>query len=163
MSVHSQTEKDRRPEASPTVPEDFEVCRIPDGRFADAVGPLYVHRVEPARFGFLAGPVHGNVRETVHGGMLMTLADQVLGLTVMQAVGLDTSVVTVSLHCDFVSVARPGDWIEGEASVTRATKSLVFVRGTLYRDGATVLSAAGVWKKIRRPARDPSDSQEHEP
>lgn len=163
MSVHSQTGKDRRSEASPTVPEDFEVCRIPDGRFAEAVGPLYVHRVEPARFGFLAKPVHGNFLETIHGGMLMTLADQVLGLTVMQAVGFDTSVVTVSLHCDFVSVARPGDWIEGEASVTHMTKSLVFVRGALYRDGTTVLSAAGVWKKIRRPARHPSDSQENEP
>lgn len=155
--------KHRPPDASPTVPEDFEVCRIPDGRFAEAVGPLYVHRVEPARFGFLARPVHGNFLETIHGGMLMTLADQVLGLTVMQAVGFDTSVVTVSLHCDFVSVARPGDWIEGDATVTRITRSLVFVRGALYRDGATVLSAAGVWKKIRRPARNPSDSQEEQP
>ncbi len=132
------------------VPAGFVACRIADGRFAEAVGPLYVHEGEPARFGFLAGSRHANVRDTVHGGMLMTLADQVLGLTVMQAVGLETPVVTVSLHCDFVSAAKPGDWIEGEASVTRMTRSLVFVRGSLSHGGQVVLSAAGVWKKLRR-------------
>lgn len=135
---------------APTVPAGFVICRIADGRFADAVGPLYVRDGEPARFGFLAESRHGNVRETVHGGMLMTLADQVLGLTVMQAVGLETPVVTVSLHCDFVSAAKPGDWIEGEATVTRMTRSLVFVRGSLSHGGHVVLSAAGVWKKLRR-------------
>ena len=134
----------------PTVPAGFVICRIADGRFAEMVGPLYIREGEPARFGFLADSRHGNVRETIHGGMLMTLADQVLGLTVMQAVGLETPVVTVSLHCDFVSGARPGDWIEGEATLTRMTRSLVFVRGSLSHRGHVVLSAAGVWKKLRR-------------
>ncbi len=138
------------PSYVPAVPAGFAPCRIADGRFAKAVGPLYVHEGDPARFGFLAEPRHGNVRETVHGGMLMTLADQVLGLTVMQTVGLETPVVTVSLHCDFVSSVKPGEWIEGEATVTRTTASLVFVRGSLSHDGRVVLSAAGVWKKLRR-------------
>jgi acyl-coenzyme A thioesterase PaaI-like protein len=131
------------------VPPGFVICRIADGRFAESVGPLYVHEGEPPRFGFLAEPRHGNVRESVHGGMLMTLADQVLGLTVMQAVGLETPVVTVSLHCDFVSAARPGEWIEGEATITRMTRSLIFVRGSLSHGRRVVLSAAGVWKKVR--------------
>lgn len=135
---------------APAVPAGFVICRIADGRFAEAVGPLYVREGESTRFGFLAESRHGNVRETVHGGMLMTLADQVLGLTVMQAVGLETPVVTVSLHCDFVSAAKPGDWIDGEATVTRITRSLVFVRGSLSHGGDVVLSAAGVWKKLRR-------------
>jgi len=139
------------PSRVPTVPAGFVPCRIADGSFAEAVGPLYVREGEPVRFGFLAESRHGNVRETVHGGMLMTLADQVLGLTVMQAVGLETPVVTVSLHCDFVSAAKPGDWIEGEATVTQITRTLVFVRGSLSHHGAVVLSAAGVWKKLRRP------------
>lgn len=135
-----------RPE--PAVPPGFVICRIADGRFAESVGPLYLREGEPARFGFLAEPRHGNVRESVHGGMLMTLADQVLGLTVMQAVGLETPVVTVSLHCDFVSAASPGEWIEGEATITRMTRSLIFVRGSLSHGQRVVLSAAGVWKKV---------------
>lgn len=135
---------------APGVPAGFVPCGIADGRFAEAVGPLYIREGEPVRFGFRAESRHGNVRETVHGGMLMTLADQVLGLTVMQAVGLDTPVVTVSLHCDFVSAAKPGDWIEGEATVTQITRTLIFVRGSLSHHGGVVLSAAGVWKRLRR-------------
>ncbi len=145
------------------VPRDFVVCRIADGRFARAVGPLYVREGEPARFGFLAEARHGNRREAVHGGMLMTLADQVLGLTVMQAVGLDTPVVTVSLHCDFVSAAMPGDWIEGEATVTRMTRSLIFVRGSLVHGDRVVLSAAGVWKKLRRAPGAAATEGTHDP
>lgn len=142
------------------VPLGFTPCRIADGRFAEAVGPLFVSDTEPARFGFLAEARHGNVRETVHGGMLMTLADQVLGLTVMRTVGLETPVVTVSLHCDFVSSVKPGDWIEGEATVTRTTASLVFVRGSLSLDERVVLSAAGVWKKLRRARPEGTETRE---
>ncbi len=147
---------------SSAVPPGFEICRIADGCFAEYVGPLYVREGEPARFGFLAQPRHGNVHEAVHGGMLMTLADQVLGLTVMQAVGLETPVVTVSLHCDFVSAARPGDWIEGEATITRMTRSLIFVRGSLGCGRSVVLSAAGVWKKVSHPPRRQAGIRERE-
>lgn len=133
-------------------PPGFAVCRIADGRFAETVGPLYLRAAAPVRFGLLAEARHGNVHGAVHGGLLMTLADQVLGLTVMQSVGLETPVVTVSLHCDFVSAVRPGDWIEGEATITRVTRSLVFVHGSLVHGGGVVLSAAGVWKKVRGSA-----------
>lgn len=145
------------------VPRGYAPCRIADGRFAELVGPLYVREGEPLRFGFRAGAHHGNVRAAVHGGMLMTLADQVLGLTVMHAVGLRTPVVTVSLSCDFVAAAMPGDWIEGEASVTRAARSLVFVRGCLFNERGVVLSAAGVWKKLDRAQHPHTGRHEGKP
>ncbi len=139
------------------VPEGFEPCPVTDGRFADLVGTLYQRRDEPGRFGFPVEARHANVRETVHGGLLMTRADQVLGITVRRAVGMDVPVVTVSLHCDFVSGAVAGDWIDGEATIARVTKTLVFVRGTLACNGEVVLSAAGVWKMLRRPAARAAD------
>lgn len=136
-----------------TVPPDFALCPIPDGMFAQMVGPLYLRQgTDGPRFGFLAQDRHGNDMLGVHGGMLMTLADQVLGLTVMMAVD-HAKVVTVSLNCDFVSPALPGQWIEGQALVVRKTSSLIFVRGSLWVGDAVVVSAAGVWKRARpRPA-----------
>lgn len=134
---------------SENAPPGFALCDIADGQFAEMVGPLYVRRdAGGTSFGFRAAPRHGNVRGAVHGGMLMTLADQVLGLTVMEAVDL-APMVTISLNCDFVAAAMPGDWIEGRATVVRTTRSIVFVRGTLTVRDAVVLSASGIWKRVR--------------
>jgi uncharacterized protein (TIGR00369 family) len=132
-----------------TIPADFVACPIPDGRFASMVGPLYWRKGgEVPRFGWRAEADHANDMGGVHGGMLMTLADQVLGLTVMEAVD-GAKVVTLSLNCDFVSGARPGQWIEGEAHIIRKTSSLIFVRGILTANDSVVLSAAGIWKRAR--------------
>lgn len=137
---------DRR---EPEPPPGFVPCDIADGRFADMVGPLYVRRdAQGSCFGLRAEARHGNVRGSVHGGMLMTLADQVLGLTVLEAVDL-APMATISLNCDFVSAAMPGEWIEGRAAVVRTTRSIVFVRGTLTVREAVVLTASGIWKRLK--------------
>ena len=78
----------------------------------------------------------------------MTLADQVLGLTVVRALG-NNPAATVSLNCDFINGAVPGDLIEGEAKVTRITNSVVFVQGSLYCGERLILTASGLWKRIR--------------
>lgn len=132
------------------MPAGFVRCTTPDGRFADMVGPLYVCRDEGGTsYGFRVEARHGNVRGAMHGGMMMTLADQVLGLTVVDAVR-DAPVVTVSLNTDFVAAAFPGDWLVGRAEIVRKARSLVFVRGTLCRDDEIVLNAVGIWKQVRR-------------
>lgn len=140
--------------------EGFQRCDIPDGLFAEHVGPLYVRRDERGvLFGFEAAPHHGNERQGVHGGMLMTLADQVLGLTVLEAIGWGPA-ATVSLNCNFVSSAVPGDWIEGRAEVVRVTRSLVFVRGTLSTRDAVVLTADGLWKILDGKPKAIDDDEE---
>ena len=132
------------------VPQGYEVCRMPDGEFGDGVGPLLV-RSDESGFALRARPKHCNARGTVHGGMLMTLADQVLGLTVQRAVG-SVDVATVSLNCDLVSGAAVGDLIEGEATITRMTRSIVFVRGRLRCGDRVILTASGLWKRLQ-PSR----------
>ncbi len=131
-----------------SMPAGFLPCATPDGLFAEMVGPLYVREEETGTiFGFRVHARHGNLHGTMHGGMLMTLADQVLGMTVMDAVG-DVPVVTVSLNTEFVAAAFPGDWLVGRAEIVRKTRSLIFVRGTICREDDIVLSAAGVWKQF---------------
>jgi uncharacterized protein (TIGR00369 family) len=134
-------------------PPGFAVSTIFDGQFADRVGPLFEKPLPDGGcvFGMRVRPDHCNARQTMHGGMMMTLADQVLGLTVDRALENDGLSATVSLNCDLIAAALPGDWVEGEAEVVRKTRSIVFVRGTLRRaeSGEVLLSASGLWKRLK--------------
>jgi uncharacterized protein (TIGR00369 family) len=128
------------------MPTGFEPCTFWDGEFGEAQGTLYWSESRQ-RFAFRVSERHRNANGGIHGGMLMTLADQVLGITVVRAIG-NRPAATVSLNCDLVAGAMPGDLVEGTAEVTRITRSIVFVQGTLFRGQQRLLSAAGSWKPL---------------
>jgi uncharacterized protein (TIGR00369 family) len=119
-----------------------------EGGFDRLVGPLY-RRAAPDGWAcaFLADERHANRRGVVHGGMLVTFADHALGMNVWHAVG-GKPCATVTLSTDFVSAARPGDWVECDCAVTRVANALVFVRGRVHVGERTVLTATGVWKRL---------------
>jgi uncharacterized protein (TIGR00369 family) len=141
---------DQRPQAiredDDAMPDGYLPCTMPDGTFGQLLGALYQSR-DGKSFAFRVSERHGNARGVVHGGMLMTMADQVLGLTVQQAIDGGPA-ATVSLNCDFIAAAQPGDLIEGTAEVTRVTRSIVFVQGRLQCGERLIMSAAGLWKRL---------------
>lgn len=139
------------------APPGYRLCLMPDGPFTEPLGPLFI-REDGSGFAFRATERHCNARGGVHGGMLMTFADQVLGLAVQRAVG-SLDVATVSLNCDLVAGAVPGDLIEGEAEISRISRSIVFVRGTLGCGGRILMNASGLWKRLRGQA-GPAGEQE---
>jgi len=131
------------------TPPGYELCDMPDGEFTRALGPLFIRLTDSGpRFAFRAGSRHTNVRGVVHGGMLMTFADQALGLTAQRALNT-VALATVSLNCDLVASAKPGDLIEGEATITRTTNRLVFLKGTITCSDAVLLNASGLWARLR--------------
>lgn len=138
------------------APPGYRLCLMPDGPFTEPLGPLFI-RDDGSGFAFRATMRHCNARGVVHGGMLMTFADQALGLTVQRALG-SLDVATVSLNCDLVAGAVPGDLIEGEAEVTRISRSIVFVRGTLRCGERILMNASGLWKRLRGQA-EPAGGQ----
>lgn len=91
---------------------------------------------------------HCNSKGITHGGMLMAFADGLLGT----AVYLETKTValTARMNSDFLSSARPGEWLEGTARVTRATSSVAFCEAELYVGSRSVLHATGVFKLMQR-------------
>ena len=145
---------------SADVPDGYEP-EPEDNAFVALVGPVFRKTDgDRARFLFDAQEKHRNPRGVVHGGMLMTFMDNLLAHVVTRAVG-DARKATMSLSCDFVAPARPGQRIEGSGEVTRVTRSMVFARGAITADGATVATGAGVWKLLgdarpKPPADDPS-------
>ncbi len=117
------------------------------------VGPIFCkppevnEAAEKAHFYLETKAEHANGDGYIHGGLMMGMADTILGARVRIAVE-DQRCSTVSLNCDFVAPAKIGDRITGVAWVTRKTRSVVFVSGTLNVGGTIVMSATGIWKIV---------------
>jgi uncharacterized protein (TIGR00369 family) len=127
------------------VPEGYELFPVAGG-FEAHVGPLYFRRLGGAvRLGFRVAEKHLNPRQTLHGGMMMTLIDDAIAM----AVGMETAspaMATVSLSGDFLAAAKADEWVEAEGEVVRRTRELVFTRGTIVCGERTLFTASGVWK-----------------
>lgn len=134
----------------PEPPEGF-VRSEARGPFSTHNGP-YFHRPasEDGTVGqaFYALPRHANGIGLVHGGMLSAFMDGVLA----QAVGRGTGLVGVTIHLsvDFLHMAREGDWIVGEARMTRATKDVAFAEGVARARGVDVVRASGIFKLMAK-------------
>jgi uncharacterized protein (TIGR00369 family) len=112
--------------------------------FNKHVGPIW-RAPDGAEFLFDVRDVHLNGGGALHGGMAMALADVVLGRTVRDALN-DGRALTISLNCDFVGPAKLGDRVRGTATITRRTRSIVFITGELTVEGKPILTATGIWK-----------------
>ncbi len=135
----------RAPDLGPTFEPVFDVG------FNAYLGSIYRQiSADPDvshRYVFDVGPNHLNGSGFTHGGLLMTVADAVLGSTVARRVG--HMCTTISLNCDFISAAQQGERIEGTALITRQTRTVVFVGGELHVEGRTLMTATGIWKTLK--------------
>ena len=131
--------------------------RLPDGAedissggFNLFAGPFYrlADAGEVRRFAFIALDKHMNYSGTVHGGLLMTFADIAMSRTSRLSTGA-RSCSTVALNCDFAGPGRLGDLIEIRVSVTKATRTLVFLSGQLSAGDRAVMTATGLWRIVR--------------
>ncbi|MSO65274.1 MAG: PaaI family thioesterase [Alphaproteobacteria bacterium] len=125
---------------------------VPTGNvagFHSAVGPFLVSPAGPPwRMGFRVLDRHTNPHGLADGGMLMTLTDHLIGITIFRTVERGTQAVTISLNGDFLGPGRRGDWVEGKAVITRKTRDLIFARAEIYCERNPIMAASGVWKIV---------------
>lgn len=125
--------------------------RSGQGPFTREVGPIWVKRekdgADGSAYALQAEERHTNSLGAVHGGMLMTLADHVLGWMVWDAVDRAPA-VTVSLNNQFIASAKAGDFIEMRGRIVRQTRSLIFIQGDATVGGRIVLTSEGIWKVL---------------
>jgi uncharacterized protein (TIGR00369 family) len=116
--------------------------------FPHFVGPI-LERLEEGRriFAFVADARHVNDRGVVHGGMLVTFADQAFGEVVLDSVDRRLC-ATVQLNTHFIAAVQVGDLVEARGEIVRGTRSLVFMRGFLTVGGRTVAAIDGIWKVL---------------
>lgn len=115
--------------------------------FLDLVGPLYADDADPRSpvYGLRIEQRHANSRGGVHGGVLMTVADLVLGYGTVAASGAAVPMVTASLTIDFTGSARVGDWLEGRATLERMGGRLAYATCRLTVGERAVAHASGVF------------------
>ena len=120
-------------------------------RYLELIGPLYEAAHDPSRVGLRIDERHTNARGFLHAGLLVAVADTIMGHTAQRALGPDARLVTVSLTTDFTSRAQAGDWVEAHATIRRAGRRLSFTASEFIVAGRLILAASGVFA-IQRQA-----------
>tara|TARA_B110000858_G_scaffold175732_1_gene209365 strand:- start:50835 stop:51254 length:420 start_codon:yes stop_codon:yes gene_type:complete len=134
-------------------PEDYQIdssYRHWEGDKAeDFIGPFFFSMDgENTRTAFRVQEHHCNAHDTLHGGIMMALADYTLCIC---ANGGETeSVVTVSCNSEFIAPADKGDLVEGRGELIRRGGSLVFARCQLMLGETVLLNSSGVIKRLRK-------------
>lgn len=137
--------------ARPDIPPGFGLF-AKSSPFLDLVGPVYA---KTDACGLVLGlrieERHCNRRGFAHGGLLVTLADLVLGYSAGQSESPAVSLVTVNLSADFAGMAKIGDWVEACADVQKKGGSTAFANCYLSIEGVRIVRASGIFKASPRP------------
>jgi uncharacterized protein (TIGR00369 family) len=136
-------------EAPGPPPPDGFVQSTERGAFSTRNGPYFHHA--DGRQAFWARKRHCNSIGLIHGGMLAAFLDGVLAGAAGRGTG--QMGVTVHLSIDFLDMGRAGEWVIGEASLTRAASDLAFVEGRACAGPRMLARATGVFKMMRRRER----------
>ncbi len=129
--------------------EDLDSAR-PEGGFADLVGYRLTHWEEGLAEGRLTlDGRHLNRQGLLHGGVMTTVLDAVLGYS-----GIFTAMpdrrrraLTLTLTCNFIGAARPGDEVVVTARRTGGGRSVFFASGEARDQSGRLLGTAdGVFK-----------------
>lgn len=101
--------------------------------------PIYARQIDGSfQLAILFGNAHANTRGGLHGGVIATLCDNAMGLTLsLSPGGTPKGFVTTALSIDYLDAAKPGQWVivaprlikRGKASGT--VDALVTANGTV--------------------------------
>ena len=133
---------------APDIPEGFTPRRFGDG-FIAVNGPLYLKKLERGiLLGFRVEARHCNPMDICHGGMISTFCDMLLPISahyLTEDLGR-RFLPTINLQVDFLAPSPKGAWVQGEAQLLRATRSMVFMQGLVTADGQSVARVSGIFK-----------------
>ena len=105
--------------------------------------------------GFEVNEVNCNKAGIAHGGTLIAFADGIMGYTAWKKDSFPC--LTAKLNANYVGPAPKGSWVYGFAEVTRETKSILFMKCSLYINNYVIFTADGIFKILRnRGKNDPS-------
>lgn len=87
-----------------------------------------------ARASLTVDETHLNANGTLHGGVIATMCDSVMGMAVHEALGEGTKAATVSLTVSYMAPAEPGDAIVARAEVRKQGKKILIVEADVVRE-----------------------------
>ncbi|GJD51951.1 hypothetical protein OPKNFCMD_4710 [Methylobacterium crusticola] len=114
--------------------------------FMELVGPVWQRTTDAGvLYGLATSAKHRNRNGVVHGGLLTTLLDMALGRTSSAGQG-GRKQATISLDVQFLAPVQIGDFLVAECRVVQATRTIMFMHGSLRVGERTCAVAQGVWK-----------------
>ena len=134
------------------IPDTYQLWEVVDP-FEMLIGPFWFGKPTGSDgWQGAAWPEHKhcNGADMLHGGYMMSFADFALFVTACDALNGGYG-VTVAFNSDFIAAGKKDILLECRGEVVRATRSLIFVRGELFQDDATLLTYSGIIKKVRMP------------
>jgi acyl-coenzyme A thioesterase PaaI-like protein len=97
---------------------------------------------------------HCNSRGFAHGGLISALADNAMGLSLIEALGerhkeRPSGLVTITLALDFLGAGRIDQWLEFVPRVLRAGGSLGFVDCLIRADNQPIARGNATFRIFR--------------
>jgi uncharacterized protein (TIGR00369 family) len=135
------------------IPPDFEP-HFRKSPVTDPWEPLYSRkRADAVDILFEVRSAHCNSRGFLHGGVLASLCDNAMGLSLAASLS-DPSphIVTINLSVDYLDGAKLGDMVVIEPRVVRAGGSIGFC-DALVKVGAANIARAHATFKVRLSTR----------
>ena len=83
-----------------------------------------------------------------HGGYIAAILDNGMGSGAHKVIIEGKRCVTISLDIKFIGGSKEGDILTGNVTITKKTKSLVFVSAELFQAKNIIATASGIWKII---------------
>ena len=146
------TEPTAVPGQNGTYSDDW-LSIAPDYHYPFGIGPILARTVIDSKADssiWLALRItsqHENGMGFCHGGILMTLADEIMGINVYKKCQ-EKPVPTASLQVQFLSPARPGDLVEAFVTEMNITRTLAFAQASLMVRDTTIATANAIFKII---------------
>ena len=110
------------------------------------IGPIYsCGKGKDLVLGLRAEKKHCNMRGTVHGGILATLADIAIGYSLAFSTEPPTAAVTTNLTLDFLSSANSGDWLEASIEFHKLGGRVAFGNCYINRGAERIVRASAVF------------------
>lgn len=122
------------------------------GPFTELIGPIWRGPDAPDGIvkAILVETKHANLIGIAHGGILLSLMDNLMG-SAISAAAPGSNYVTATMSSSFASAARVGDWLEARAAITRLGRTLVFIRATLSVGDRTVMTGEASFARVAGP------------
>jgi uncharacterized protein (TIGR00369 family) len=93
-------------------------------------------------------PHHLNPNGTVHGGVLLTLMDITLGMTVEAYLNSPSGrhPITVQLNSSMIAAASEGQLVLGQAQVDGSSRTMTWASGRIVCDGRVLMTGTAVFR-----------------
>lgn len=130
--------------AAEDVPEGF-VRNSRKSAVTEPWEPIWVRQREQAvQLGVRIAAAHCNGRGFLHGGVIASLADNAMGMSLASANGLGA--ITVHLSVDYLRSGQQGQWLQVEPRVIRVGGTLGFVDALVTADGEVIARADATFR-----------------